>query len=278
MIRARAGGVELAVREWGSADADPLVFLHGLGDHTGEQVHEAAPIFVERGFRVLAPDLPGFGDSVERLPDEAYELPRVAAIVDELLERLGVARAAVVGASWGAMIGRLLAARPSRRVRALALLDGGYRVYERPAASLEALKESMRERVDDFEAPSWEALFAGAEEFFGFRSPGVEHALRTAVREEADGRVVSRIGPDLYAAASWGLSERPYPAVDVPVLLVHATEGPPGAEGREAALAGFRAELPQAEVVPFPGGHHWLLEESPQAVARVVADWLRRAA
>ena len=82
---------QLAVREWGDQRGRPLLFWHALGDHTSLQPIEAAPILVRDGFRVVAPDAPGFGGS-PRLADERYELPSLVELARSLLDALGLDR------------------------------------------------------------------------------------------------------------------------------------------------------------------------------------------
>jgi len=103
------GDTRLAIREWGGAPGRPLLFWHALGDHTSLQPIEAAPILVrDHGFRVLAPDAPGFGGS-PRLPDERYELPALVELARKLLDALdldGVVWAGSRGAEPSACISR----------------------------------------------------------------------------------------------------------------------------------------------------------------------------
>ena len=54
---------ELAIREWGAIDAPNVVFLHGLGVIGPRATDGPAEAWAALGFRVLAPDLPGFGGS-----------------------------------------------------------------------------------------------------------------------------------------------------------------------------------------------------------------------
>ncbi len=116
-----AGAV--AFREWNQAGRGPFVFLHGLGPSGPAVVDAAAPIWAdEYGFRVLAADLPGFGRSAPG--DPAHALPsELAALVEQSLDELGIARFALGGWSWGGTIGCRV---DPGRLTALVLLDVGY--------------------------------------------------------------------------------------------------------------------------------------------------------
>jgi pimeloyl-ACP methyl ester carboxylesterase len=273
-----AAGTRIFVREWGRPDASPVVFWHALGDHTGLQIGEAAPLLAEHfGLRVLAPDAPGFGEShgLERIDDYAVEA--IGRLATSLLDALELERAAWVGASWGASIGLEAAARSPERVAALALLDGGYQRFE--PATLDEIRAGLEEREDEFRYPSWDALFEDARRYFGRLSPAMENACRSAMREE-NGQVVSRLGPERYAWIAYAL--RRYDAAaaaeavgraGVPVLLVAATHPPESEPDRRRAIARFREAAPQTQLHDVAAGHA-VLEELGAHVADVLGPWL----
>ena len=72
---------------------EPIVWVHGLGA-CWQTWLENLPFFA-RSHRCIALDLPGFGAS--EMPSEDISIERYGQIVNELLEQLGVERAAVVG-------------------------------------------------------------------------------------------------------------------------------------------------------------------------------------
>src|SRR5205085_7090582 len=194
-------GTRLAVREWGDAAGRPLLFWHALGDHTSLQPIEAAPILVrDHGFRVLAPDAPGFGGS-PRLPDKRYQLPALVELGRSLLDALGLDRVVWAGSSWGGNVGAAVAASHPERVEALVLLDGGYVAPSSDfGSSLEEIRAHWRSQPELFGYDSWEALDEDARRYFRRWSSDLAASCRSAYRE-VDGRVVSIMGPDVYAAA-----------------------------------------------------------------------------
>ena len=272
------GDTRLAVREWGDADGRPLLFWHALGDHTSLQPIEAAPILVRDGFRVLAPDAPGFGGS-PRLPDERYQLPALVEVARALLDALGLDRVVWVGSSWGGTVGVHVAAAHPERVEALALLDGG---YVDPSfdfgSSLEEIRGRWRLQPELFGFDSWEALDDEVRAYFKRWTPDVAASCRSAYREE-NGRVVSIMGPDVYAAAIWGTMRAPpvealrrLGAAGVLVLLLAATRPPEEEARRRPARERFAELVPQGEI-RLMDTMHFVLEDAPEETARTIGEW-----
>jgi pimeloyl-ACP methyl ester carboxylesterase/membrane protein DedA with SNARE-associated domain len=97
-LRSRVG---LSFREWGPGSGDPespvVVLLHG-SPGSSTDFNDLGPRLGER-FRVIAPDLPGFGDSQKDVPE--YSIRAHAAYVLELLDKLGIDSVHTVGFSMG---------------------------------------------------------------------------------------------------------------------------------------------------------------------------------
>lgn len=99
-----------------------VLALHGL--QSGRTVFEG--LFAHPGLgslSIVAPDLVGFGDS-EAPDDFSYDLADQAELLLALLDRLGIARASVVGHSLGGMIGTLLLRLAPARIDGLVSLEG----------------------------------------------------------------------------------------------------------------------------------------------------------
>lgn len=110
----------------------PMLFLHAAGGAGGwHEFHER----LARRFRVFAPDHPGFGGSDELADVEAMD-DLVYHYLD-VLDRLGLDRVDVVGASFGGWIAAELAVAAPHRIGSLALLSAaGLRLPEHPIADL----------------------------------------------------------------------------------------------------------------------------------------------
>jgi pimeloyl-ACP methyl ester carboxylesterase len=123
LTRVPTNGIELAVRDEGSGPA--VLLFHGFpDDHT---VWDAqVPALVKAGYRVIAPDTRGAGESDLPAAQEAYRIELLVADLVGLLDALGIAQAAVVGHDWGAVQAWHLAMWHPQRVSRLAALSVGH--------------------------------------------------------------------------------------------------------------------------------------------------------
>lgn len=116
-------GLRLQVQSVGQGPA--VVLLHGFPDTHVVWRKQIGPL-VAAGFRVLAPDLRGYGGSDAPLAVDAYQLRHVCADVLAMLDSLGIARARVVGHDWGAALGWMLCAKAPERVEQYVALSVGH--------------------------------------------------------------------------------------------------------------------------------------------------------
>ena len=127
----RCAGVELHVEEAG--EGRPVLMLHGFPDSHAlwrDQIQALA----DAGHRVIAPDLPGYGESETPAELDAYRLRNVVKGLVELLDQLDVESTAVVGHDWGAATAWGLAALEPDRVDHLAALSVGHPAVPRSAS------------------------------------------------------------------------------------------------------------------------------------------------
>ena len=100
----------------------PVLLLHGFPT-TRRLWKDVAPRLVSAGMRVIAPDLLGYGDS----PGDAdVGMKAQATALLDLLDQLGVQRAAVFAHDVGTAAAQILTLRAPERVRRLVLMDGVY--------------------------------------------------------------------------------------------------------------------------------------------------------
>jgi pimeloyl-ACP methyl ester carboxylesterase len=137
--RLSANGLSHFVRDSGEESAPAAILLHGFPDSSAVW-DRLTPLLCAAGFRIIAPDLRGFGDTdmPPRLAD--YEIAGGAAVdVVAILETLKIARAHLVGHDFGAPVAWGLAAQQPARFLSLTALSVGH-----PRAYLAAGAEQKR--------------------------------------------------------------------------------------------------------------------------------------
>ncbi|MFC8042506.1 alpha/beta fold hydrolase [Nocardia sp. NPDC057353] len=120
----RVGDREIYYTEAGSGPA--VVLLHGGGPGaSGTSNYSRNIAALARDFRVIVPDLPGYGGSTKRV-DQSDPFGDLAAAVGGLLDALGIGRAHLVGNSYGGAAAlRLAMDRPEQVDRLILLAPGG---------------------------------------------------------------------------------------------------------------------------------------------------------
>lgn len=253
---------KLYVRSWGDDAGRPVMLLHPLG--WGASSLSVAPLgtaLAERGFRVLAPDLPGFGQSPRAADAADYRPLALAGRLVELLDALRVDRVTCVGVSWGATIGCWLTARHADRVAQLVAIDGGHIDPEATEGFEAGAGLQDRLRAARAHEPSWRSADKALDqlaEAYGDWTPWLDDAWRAALVER-DRRWRPIVRPDVYAAAVHGLATQPasgtwagLAAGAVPIDLVLAAGGADGAEAFATAVTGARiteVEVPRAALL-----------------------------
>src|SRR5438132_3427858 len=136
MPRIEANGLSFQVVDDGPRDGDPVVLLHGFPDSSWMWRNQI-PALTGAGFRVIAPDLRGYGQSDKPEGVDAYRMPVLVQDVDAIMRSMGVDAAHVVGHDWGSALASAVAASLPGRVRRLVAMAVGH-----PRAFLRSLGRS----------------------------------------------------------------------------------------------------------------------------------------
>ncbi|MEV1021141.1 alpha/beta hydrolase [Streptomyces sp. NPDC050264] len=161
------GGITLRVFEHGPRDSDkPVVVLcHGFPELAFSWRHQILAL-ARAGYRVLAPDMPGYGGSSQPADADAYDALTLCADLAGLLDDIGADDAVFVGHDWGASVVWHMAWAYPERVRAVV----GMSVPVTPRSPVPPLPV-MRGRLGDDFYMVW------------FQEPGVaDRALARNVR------------------------------------------------------------------------------------------------
>ena len=100
----------------------PLLLLHGF-PATRQLWTRVAPLLAGAGFRVLTPDLVGYGES-EAPMGVPIDMASQARWMVELLDELAVTRVSIIAHDVGSAAAQLMVVNEPQRVRSLAVLDG----------------------------------------------------------------------------------------------------------------------------------------------------------
>ena len=114
------GGVRIHYQEAGDEEAPPMILIHGFISSNLVWNEVLLPL-AKSGFRVIAPDLPGYGYS-DKPADGRYTIDSQAYAVLGLMDRLGIKKATIVGASYGGAVAATMALDYPDRVASLVLV------------------------------------------------------------------------------------------------------------------------------------------------------------
>ena len=243
--------VRLAWWQWEPpSGAGPAVLLIHGSPGSGNNFKGLGPLLADAGFKVLAPDLPGFGASSLDVAD--YSIRSHAGYLEALLDELGIDAVHVVGFSLGGSVAAHLTADLGPRLRSLTLLSA-----------------------------------TGVQELELLGSYGVNHGVHGA--QLVAFRLLREVVPHFgawdrrpvyltYARNFFDSDQRPVRALleayDGPALVLHAADD--FLVPVEAALEHHRI-LPQSRLVKFAAGSHFLVFRSPDKLAPPLIELLRAA-
>lgn len=230
---------------WTAGEGPPLWALHGTGGSGKVWFHQSRR-FAER-YRFVAPDLPGYGQSVQ--PGCVQSVDDIAAWLARWLPRTGIGPGVVMGHSMGGRVALQLAVEHPELVRALVLVNAsGLYLPHAPSRSPRDLGPEGFIRAL-YHRPSVRSLEAAVREA-GRWWPTLERLTRVPLRQDWHQR----------------LSE-----VRVPTLIIWGSED--GLIPWEHALA-FRDGIRGARLHAIPESGHVPMLERPGEVNRAVASFL----
>jgi 2-hydroxymuconate-semialdehyde hydrolase len=259
-----AGGIRTNVHDRGRGD--PVVLLHGSGPGVSAWANWRLTIpALERHFRVVAPDIVGFGFT-ERPTGVTYDLATWRRHLGAVLDALGLDRVHLVGNSFGGALALAFAIDQPERVDRLVLMGSvGLRFPITPGLDevwgYEPSVEAMRRLLDLFAYDR--SLVTDELAELRYRAsirPGAHEAYRQMFPAPRQRWVDALASPEEAIA---GLAQ--------PTLVIHGREDrviPPTCSQRLFGL------IPRAELHMFGRCGHWTQIEHADRFNRLVADFL----
>ena len=251
----------------------PLILLHGYAE-TSLMWKPIIPLLAQR-FTVIAPDLPGIGDS--SIPAHGLDMKTAAISIHDLAKSLDVRRAEVVGHDIGLMVAYAYAAQFPTEVTKLVLMDaflpgvpGWESIYNNPGIW------HFR-----FNGPTPEALVQGREPtYFAYfwndlaadKNHSIPEADRRAYLEAYSRPGRMHAGWEYFVSfpqAAKDFAQLSQTKLTIPVLTI-------GGEKSLGAPLGEQAKLvaTNVTVVVLNNAGHWVLEEQPKETTEALQNFL----
>jgi pimeloyl-ACP methyl ester carboxylesterase len=273
-IESRFAEVEGVRFHYLTAGKGPVVILlHGY-TQTGRMWRPLFPRLTDK-FTVIAPDLPGIGDS--GIPKDGFDMKTAAVRVHALARSLGVTKARVVGHDIGLMVAYAYAALFPAEVEKLVVMDA----FLPGVPGWELAYDNPTMWHFRFNGPTPEALVKGRESiyfayFWNDLAADKDHSLRVADRE-AYVAAYSRPGR-MHAGwayfAAWPDTAKTFAQLaqaqlTMPVLSI---------AGEKASAAILSPQMKRVatnvKLIELKGSGHWLMEERPQETMDALVDFL----
>jgi len=237
-----------------------LLFIHGAGQSHLTYILQTR-FLANRGWQVLAPDMPGHGRSEGKLLTTVEEMAEWHC---ELLDAAGVADADVIGHSMGGLVAIEMAKRFPERVGSLSLIASALKM---------PVNDFLLDNADSTQDVAIDAMtewsFAGAGRMHLNTMPGLSH-FNYGARHMAS-NAVKALYTDLKACNGYGDGAASAAQVVCPCLCIL------GENDRMMPLKVSRqmvTALPNAREVVVPKAGHMLTTENPDDVTAALRDFL----
>ena len=251
----------------------PLILLHGYAE-TSLMWKPIIPLLAER-FTVIAPDLPGIGDS--DIPAEGLDMKNAAIRIHDLAKVLGVQKAEVVGHDIGLMVAYAYAAQFPTEVTKLVLMDA----FLPGVTGWEAIYNNPHIWHFRFNGPTPEALVQGRERtyfdyFWNDFAADETHSIPEADRKTyaaayaRPGRM--HAGWEYFVSflqAAKDFAQLSQTKLSMPVLTIGGDKSLGLALGQQAKLVAT-----DVTVIVLKNAGHWVLEEQPKETTEALRKFL----
>ena len=279
--RTEVDGFKIFYREAGRAGAPKLLLLHGFPS-AGHMFRDLIPQLADR-FHIVAPDLPGFGQSDMPAREKFdYTFDNIARVIERFTEIVGFDRFALYVFDYGAPTGFRMAVRHPERITAIISQNGN--AYEEGLSEGWTLIRAYWEDASQANRKALRAFLTPETTSWQYTHGVTDPTTVSPDGQNLDNFYLARPGADevqLDLFGDYKSNVALYPSFQQyfrthkpPLLAVWGKNDPfflpPGAEA-------FRRDIPEAEVRFFDTGH-FALETHYAEIARVIGDFLSKHA
>lgn len=242
----------------------PLVLLHGIFAEKDHWVDFSRPLTGR--YRVIAPDLPGFGES-GRLPDQTYDYAAQTEGLKDLLDALGARRVHLAGNSMGGTIAALFAIAHPERVASVALIGAPHGIRSPQPSRMDRLVDAGKTPL----IAHTEAEFVQMMDLVFAKQPFLPYPILYTTEREALRNADSNLRLWNAQLKDRYLLDGRIAAVQQPTLVLWGGEDQVfDASGAEL----LRNRLTNARVEVLTGVGHLPMMEAPSATAQMYALFL----
>jgi pimeloyl-ACP methyl ester carboxylesterase len=251
----------------------PLILLHGYAE-TSLMWKPIIPALAKR-FTVIAPDLPGIGDS--DIPSSGLDMKNAAIRIHDLAKSLGVQKAEVVGHDIGLMVAYAYAAQFPAEVTKLVLMDA----FLPGVPGWEAVYNNPNIWHFRFNGPTPEALVQGRERtYFDYFWNDFAADKSHSIPEEARRAYAAAYARPGRMHAGWAyfvsflqaakdFAQLSQTKLTMPVLSIGGDKANGVALGQQVKLVAT-----DATVIVLKDTGHWIMEERPKETADALEKFL----
>jgi haloalkane dehalogenase len=260
----------------GPASADPVLLMHGEPSWS-YLYRKMIPIIVDSGFRVVAPDLVGFGRSDKPAARKDYTYQRHVDWMHALLNDMNLQRITLVCQDWGGLIGLRLVARNPARFSRVVVANTGLPTGDSPISDAFLNWRKYSQEVPEFKVGEIIAMSnpnepLGKDIITAYDAPFPDDTYKEGARIFPS---LVPITPDDPASQANREAWKVLSQFEKPFVTMFS-DGDPITRGGEKI---FQKLVPGAKGQPhtiIKGGGHFLQENRGEEFAKAVVDFISR--
>ncbi|MCF8506417.1 MAG: alpha/beta hydrolase [Caulobacter sp.] len=279
----QANGLSFVIDEAGEGD-NVALFLHGFPESKHSWRHQL-PLLAKLGWRAVAFDQRGYGDSSRPKGVKAYDIEHLMADAGAVFDALGAKRRLLIAHDWGAAVAWAFAMDRVRDLEGLVIMNVPHHAVFQQNIAANPAQRKKSWYIAFFQIPwlpEWVLTRKGAEmvgrafsdmavDKSRFSEADLDHYRQNALKPGAATAMVNwyRAGAR-NGMKKWAPGKAP--VIDIPTLMIWGEEDT--ALGIELT-EGYEPYVKDFTLNRLPGVSHWVQQEAPEAVNERLEAWLK---